>query len=145
MALPDGEKKKPRPRGSANLSVVSVGFDKSDDNFIGTWRVCNRRRGNLSLHVTSFACLEGPVAENYENKKRTIGNPNYPIRQTVQDLYDDRLYCLSLTTPDRLSCACLVVKPVPEVAATRERPIKLALSGMIIPESCVQWSQTASE
>ena len=52
----------------SNKIVVSIGFDKSDSDFIGTWRVCNRRKGNSSVFVQSFACLEGPVAENYENE-----------------------------------------------------------------------------
>ena len=103
-----------------NMVVISIGFDKSDEDFIGTWRVCNRKGGNSSLFVQSFACLEGPVAENYENEKRTIGNDKFPIRKTVQDLVDDRLYCLSVTTPNRRSCACLVIKPTPELAPVTE-------------------------
>ena len=51
-----------------NMIVVAAGLDKSYSDFIGTWRVCNRKRGNLSLYVQLFACLEGPVAECYENE-----------------------------------------------------------------------------
>ena len=66
-----------------NQLIVTVGFDKSDSDFIGTWRICNRYRGNSSLYVQSFACLEGPVAENYENEVKTIGNSNFPVKDTI--------------------------------------------------------------
>ena len=57
-----------------NMLVVMVGFDRSDSDFIGTWCACNCRRGNLAVYVQSFACLKGPVAKNYENESKTIGN-----------------------------------------------------------------------
>ena len=81
-----------------DMLVVMVGFDKSDSDFIGTCRACNRTRGGLSVYVQSFACLEGQVAENYENKIKTIGSNQFPVRMTVQSLVDDSLYCLALTT-----------------------------------------------
>ena len=34
-----------------NVIVVAVGFDKSDSDFVGTWRACNRLKGNSSLCV----------------------------------------------------------------------------------------------
>ncbi len=77
-----------------NMIVVSIGFDKSDSDFIGTWRVCNRKGGNSSAHVQSFACLEGPVAENHKNESKTIGNSKFPVKEVVQSLFYDQLYCL---------------------------------------------------
>ena len=56
-----------------NKIVISIGFNKSDSNFLGTWRPCNRKKGNLSLFVQTFACLEGPVCEDYINELITIG------------------------------------------------------------------------
>ena len=44
--------------------VISGGFDKSDSDFVGTWRPCNRRNGNSAVYVQTFACLEGPVSED---------------------------------------------------------------------------------
>ena len=91
--------------------VVSVGFDKSDTDFVGTMHPCNRYKGNASINVQSFAVLEGPVAENYENEVLTIGNDIYPIKKTIQSLVDDNLYALSLLTCDGQmiqKCLCFV-------------------------------------
>ena len=63
--------------------VISVGFDKSDSDFVGTWRPCNRRNGNSAVFVQTFACLEGPVSEDYANEMVTIGRPEFPIRYTI--------------------------------------------------------------
>jgi len=41
--------------------VTSVGFDKRDLDFVGTWWPCNRINGNSAMYVQMFACLEGPV------------------------------------------------------------------------------------
>ena len=71
--------------------VISVGFDKSDSDFVGTWRPCNRRNGNSAVFVQTFACLEGPVSEDYANEMITIGRPEFPIRYTIQSLVDDSL------------------------------------------------------
>ena len=54
------------------MIVVSVGFDKSNTGFAGTWHPCNWKKGNLALLVQSFVCLKGPVSENYENELKTI-------------------------------------------------------------------------
>ena len=43
--------------------AVAIGINKSDKDLVGTWRICNRKKGNSGLHVQAFACLEGPVAE----------------------------------------------------------------------------------
>ena len=124
------------------MLVVTVGFDKSDSYFIGTWRSCNRRRGNLSVYVQSFACIEGPVAEKYENKMKTIGNNQFPVQMTVQSLVDDSLYFLALTTRLRGKvelCSCFVFIPVPALSG-KIRPIHVSHKDVTIPESMVQWS-----
>ena len=77
--------------------VISVGFDKSDSDFVGTWRPCNRRNGNSAVFVQTFACLEGPVSEDYANEMVTTGKPEYPIRYTIQQLVDDSLHVLMLS------------------------------------------------
>ena len=66
-----------------NMLVVAVGFDKNDSDFVGTWRPCNCISGNSSVYVQHFTCLEDPVAECYNNKRKTIGNRAYPVQQTV--------------------------------------------------------------
>ena len=66
-----------------DMLVVSVGFDKSNWDFVGTWWPCNRRNRNSTLFVQTFACLEGPVSEDYANEVQTIGKPNYPIKDTI--------------------------------------------------------------
>jgi len=72
--------------------VISVGFDKSDSDFVGTWRPYNRRNGNSAVLVQTFACLESPLSEDYANGMVTIGKPDYPIRYTLQSLVDDSLH-----------------------------------------------------
>ena len=79
-----------------DMIAITIGFDESDIDFIGTWRVCNWKSGNLSAFVQLFACIEGPVAKTYENEIRTIDNLQYPIRDMIQDCLDDHytvLYC----------------------------------------------------
>ena len=77
-----------------NKLAVSIVFNRSDKDFVGTWRPCNRIMGNSGLYVQAFACLEGPVLECYENEIITIGNPAYPTRETTQHLVDDYLFAL---------------------------------------------------
>ena len=93
--------------------IISIGFDKSDSDFVGTWRPCNRKNGNSALFVQTFACLEGPVTEDYANELVTIGNPEFPIKATVQELVDDSLYTLVASDIDAKDgrvrkCACFV-------------------------------------
>ena len=80
-----------------DILLVAVGFNKSDSDFVGTWRPCNCQGGNSSVFVQQFACLEGPVAENYKNEVKTIGNPEYPIQSMIQSLTDDRLHTIVIT------------------------------------------------
>ena len=44
-----------------------------------------------------FLCLEGPVAENYKNELKTVGNPRYPIKATIQAVVDDYLHAIVMT------------------------------------------------
>ena len=69
-----------------DMYVVAVGFDKSDSDFVGTWRVCNRHEGNSSLCIQSFACLEGPVAENYENVRKCMGTVRETNERKVENV-----------------------------------------------------------
>ena len=121
-----------------DMIVVSIGFDKSDTDFIGTWRVCNRRSGNSSVYVQSFACLEGPVAEHYENEVRTIGNPEFPIEKVVRSLINDQLYCVAISTPNAKSCACLVFKAIPGSAPLSDRKIEIVLRNVVVPKEAVE-------
>jgi len=77
-----------------NAMIIAVGFNKSDSDFVGTWRPCNRLKGNSAIFFQTFACLEGLVCECYENKKINIANPEYAIQQTIQQLVDNRMYSL---------------------------------------------------
>ena len=125
------------------MLVVTVGFDKSDADFIGTWRVCNRRKGNSALFVQSFACLEGPVAENYENEIKTIGNPEFPVKKMMQHLADDSLYTLVLSTSssERVDkCSCFVFMPTPVFLPGTTRVLTVHLTIVTITESMVQWN-----
>ena len=122
-----------------NMLVVTVGFDKSDSDFIGTWRACNRVRGDLAVYVQLFVCLEVPVTENYENESKTIGNDRFPVRQTVHSLMDDSLHCLVLMAwgvgQVRL-CSCFVFMPVPAVCS-KIRPVCVNLKQLTISKSTV--------
>ena len=124
----------------SEMLIVSVGFDKSDSDFVGTWRPCNRRKGNSALFVQTFACLEGPVSEDYANEIVTIGKPEYPIRDTVQRLVDDSLYALVATATDITqdlvtACSCFVFMPAPTPPPGTQRPIAIELLTAIISES----------
>ncbi len=120
--------------------VVCFGFDKSDNDFIGTWRVCNRKKGNSSIYVQEFACLEGPVAENYENKKKSIGRNDFPVRAVIQSLVDDELFALTLTAEKKEITSCFVFKPVPVVSYGKERSINAVLHPATVNESVVAWT-----
>jgi len=124
-----------------NQLIVTVGFDKSDSDFIGTWRICNRYRGNSSLYVQSFACLEGPVAENYENEVKTIGNSNFPVKDAIQALVDDHLFGLTLKTRTASICTCFVFKPTPVLPPVTIRQLCVNLTCLVISESLVVWSK----
>ena len=125
----------------ANQLVVSVGFDKSDTDFIGTWRVCNRHRGNSSLYVQSFACLEGPVAENYENEVKTIRSPKFPVKEAMQALVDDHLFGLTIMTQTASICSCFVFRPTPVLPPVTIRQLSVTLTKLVISESLVDWNQ----
>jgi hypothetical protein len=123
-----------------DMLVVSVGFDKSDSDFVGTWRPCNRRNGNSALFVQTFACLEGPVSEDYANEVATIGKPNYPIKDTIQRLVDDSLYTLVATERDSstdlvTACSCFVFQPVPTPPPGTKRPLQVELLPLKVCES----------
>ena len=98
-----------------NKLAISIGFDKSDKDFVGTWRPCNRRNGNSGLYVQAFACLEGPVAECYENEIITIGNPAYPTGETVQHLVDDFMFAMVFMAKKGRNqiCSCSLFLPIP--------------------------------
>ena len=51
-----------------DMLVVSVGFDKSNSYFVGTWLLCNRRNGLSALFVQTFACLEGPYQKTVQTR-----------------------------------------------------------------------------
>jgi hypothetical protein len=130
-----------------SVLVVAVGFDKSDSDFIGTWRVCNRRKGNSSVFVQSFACLEGPVAENYENEKKTIGNDKFPVKAIVSSLVNDEMYSLTLRTFASgyvESCVSFVFKPTPVAAPLSVRRLDVVLAKQTVPETEVVWSNNGS-
>jgi len=109
----------------SNMLVVVVGFDKSDSDFVGTWRPCNRHEGNSAIYVQTFACLEVPVCENCENEKITIANKEYPVQQTIQALVDDHLHALVVKVCDGstlVKCECYVFSttPLPPAGTNRQ-------------------------
>ena len=102
----------------------------------------------MALFVQSFVCLEGPVSENYENELKTIGNPEFPIQETIQSLVDDLLYTLVLTA--QLSglvqtCAYFVFMLVPVPPQGTTHPITANLMPFPIEEPTVIWSSNALE
>ena len=120
--------------------LVSVGFDKSDSDFVGTWRPCNRKGGNSALYVQTFACLEGPVSEDYANEMLTIGKPEYPIKYTIQSLVDDSLQALVLTEVMKdggniKNCGCLIFVPSPPTPPGTKCNIKVDLASNMLCES----------
>ena len=66
-----------------NTVVAAMEIDKSDSDLIQTIRVCNCKKGNVSIYVQALACLLGPVAEKYYNEIITFGSPLYPISETL--------------------------------------------------------------
>ena len=63
-----------------------------------------------------FASIEGLVRKNYENKAKTIGNPEFLVKEMMQSLADDSLYALVLITSSAElveKCACFVFIPTP--------------------------------
>ncbi len=123
-----------------NMIVVSIGFDKSDSDFIGTWRICNRKSGNSSLFVQCFACLEGPVSECYGNESRTIGNGNYPVKDIVQSTLQDLLFALTIVTPAMSECAAFVFKPIPTMSPATPRAINVQLIPPVVNQAVVTFS-----
>ena len=95
-------------------------------------------KGNSAIFVQTFACLEGPVCENYDNEKITIANPNYPIQQTIQQLVDDRMYSLVIEACEFGSvkiCECYIFTPTPMLNAGLIRPLVAVKHSTIITES----------
>ena len=74
--------------------IVAIGIDKSDKDLVGTVRMCNRRKGNSGLHVQAFGCLEGLVAECYDNEIISFGSSSLPTCVTLQGLVDDHYFTL---------------------------------------------------
>ena len=126
--------------------VVAAGIDKSENDLVGTWRVCNREEGNSALYVQAFACLEGPVAENYENEKNSFFNPVFPTGNFLQKLIDDHLQCLMFTvgagsklhnTPSNSICAIFV--PIPSNTQCEKRHFEVTYLPLPINERMVQY------
>ena len=110
MFLDNGYEKNVSFSSLEDMLVILIGFDKSDTDFVGTWRPCNRKFGKLGWYVQAVLCLEGPVAETYKNEIITIDNPAYPTRETVQHLVNDFLFALIFTTNkgSKRICACSI-------------------------------------
>ena len=51
--------------------------------------------------MQAFLCLEGPVAECYENEIITLGNPAYPTRETIQHLVNNFYFALVFTANNK--------------------------------------------
>jgi len=99
-----------------NKLISSIGIDKGGNNLLATMRDCNWRRGNTGIHVQCPACLEGPVAECYENLQLTMFNPMFPIQQTFNDLVSDYYFSLVIIgkKDHRTHCASVsIFKPIP--------------------------------
>ena len=94
-----------------NKLLVSIGFNKSHKVFWGTWRPCNRKKGKSGLYVQVFVCLEGPVAECYENEIITLGNHAYSTRGETQHLVGDLYFSLVFTANNDSNyiCACSII------------------------------------
>ena len=92
--------------------------------------------------------MEGPVAENYKNKSKTVGSDSYPVRATVQSLVYDYLYGLSMfrRLVDTVNnCACFVFRPVPVVDQVPYWKINVVHSTQHVVESVVQWTVQSAE
>ena len=96
----------------------------------------------MAAFVQSFACLEIPVAKNYQNKKKTIGNPDFPLWYMMESFCDDSLCGLALMLGTAISVTTylyFIFKPTPVVVPGIVRPIKVKLTHHTITESNVQW------
>jgi len=126
-----------------DMLVVSIGFDKSDSDCVGTMRPCNRKKDNTTVYVQCVCCLEGPISENYENEIKTVGNNDFPVRSTVQSMVDETLFALVLssnTTGKITSCMCFVFEPMPTLAQCVKRVVKINLNRTVVPDEDVLWS-----
>jgi len=133
-----------------DMRVVSVGFDKSNSDFVGTWRPCSRRNGNSALFVQTFVCLEGNVSEDCANEVQTIGKPNYPIKDTMQWLVDDVMYVLVATESDRskdlvTACSCFIFLPVPTPPPVTKWPVQVELLPLAVSGSVAFSDENAIE
>jgi len=122
------------------MLVVSVGFDKSDSDFGGTRRPCNRRNDNSALFAQTFACLAGPVSEDYDNEVATLEKSDYPIKDTIQRLVDDSLYALVVTERDCskdlvTACSCFIFQPVSTPPPGTKRPLQVELLPVMVSDS----------
>ena len=70
--------------------------------------------------MQAFACLEGPVAENYENEYMIISNDDFPAKDTVGSILNDDLYALTLLAPTNCDATYFVFKAVPVLQSATE-------------------------
>ena len=96
----------------SNKCVVSFNTDKSSTDLVTTIKLVNRKGGNSSQNTYPIAYTQGPLAECYTNLKTTHYNPDYPTRNFLQYLVDDRLFQLVLTIGKSQS-QCFVFLPTP--------------------------------
>ena len=79
------------------------------------------------------------MAGNYENKKRTIGNKQFPVKATFEDLLNSKLFVLALATAAKSDDACLVFWAIPVLPPATERDLSAQLVAATVDESVVTW------
>ena len=91
--------------------------------------------------MQAFCCLEGPVAESYDNEIIMIGNPAYLTRETIQHLADDYLFVLIFTAKkgSKHICACSMFLPVATPDQLTPRKFDVTYQPLALKESIVQF------
>ena len=131
-----------------NKLVSSIGMDKGGNNLLATMRDCNRRKGNAGIHVQCPGCLEGPVAECYENVNLTFCNPIFSLRQTFNDLVGDFYFSLVFFA-DRINgnraASVSIFKPVPLPPQLTNRKFNVTFSHLSIPANVVTFDDDRND
>jgi len=96
-----------------------------------------------------FACLEGPVSEEYDNALVTINKPECPIQPTTQSLVNKAIYNLIISEKNGEQvnvkvCASFVFISTPIIQPGIESPISVELLSDIEAKS-ICFSDTNGE
>lgn len=130
-----------------NKLIMVWGINKSDTDVTCSMRVCNRKKGNSSLHVQMIASIEN-AAETYENEVKTIFNPEYPtgrfLQRSVNDDYHMMVFKIGASRHTKgapRTCTCALFLPTPTLERCMLRQIDVELLPLPIGEGLVVYDE----